>query len=68
MICPCLSFSLSVYLSIHHTLQYRVCVINFSFSFQWIFLKLWILVVDIMKMCMWIFDGPRINFVIITAF
>ena len=27
-----------------------------------------ILVVDIMKMCMWVFDDPRINFQRVTAF
>ena len=54
----------SVCLSIHHTLLYRVFEINSSHSFQWIFLKPCILVVDIMKMCMslWAFDGARINF------
>ena len=57
-----------VCLSIPHTLWYRVCVINFSYSCQWIFLKPCILIVDIMKMCMWIFDGARINFHRVTAF
>ena len=51
-----------VCLSISHTLRYRVCVINSSYSCQWIFLKPCILIVDIMKMCMWIFDGARINY------
>ena len=31
---------------------YGVCVINSSYSFQWIILKPCILVVDILKMCM----------------
>ena len=30
-------------------------------------MKLCILVVDILKMCMWVFDGARINFDRITA-
>ena len=47
---------------------YGVCVINSSYSFQWIILKPCILVVDILKMCMWLFDGARINFDRITAF
>ena len=38
--------------SVRHALQYRVCVINSSHSFQWVFLKPYILFVDIMKMCM----------------
>ena len=36
---------------------YGVCVINSSYSFQWIFLKPCILIVDILKMCILIFDG-----------
>ena len=47
MICPCLS----VCPSVRHTLRYRVCVINSSYSFLWIFLKPCILVGNIMKMC-----------------
>ena len=47
---------------------YGVCVINSSYSFQWIFLKPCIILVDIMKVGMWIFDGPSINFKRITAF
>ena len=31
---------------------YGVCVINSSYSFQWIILKPSVLVVDILKMCM----------------
>ena len=41
--------NLSACPSVHHTLRYRVCIINFSYSFQWNFLKSWVLVVDIMK-------------------
>ena len=71
-ICPCLSVCLSVCPSVRpsvrHALRYRVCVINFSHSFQWIFLKPCISVVDILKMCMWVFGGARINFDKITAF
>ena len=58
-ICP------SVHLSV--TLYGIECVIS-SNSFQWIFLKPCIPVVDILKMCMWDFDGARINFDRITAF
>ena len=46
---------------VRHTLRYRLCVINFSYSFHLIFLKSYIRVVDIMKMCMWVLDGARIN-------
>ena len=62
-ICPCLS----VRPSVRNALWYRVCVINSSHSFQWIFLKPCIPVVDILKMCMWVFGGARINFDRITA-
>ena len=47
---------------------YGVCVISSSYSFQWIFLKPCILIVDILKMCILIFDGTRINLTKITAF
>ena len=47
---------------------YGVCVINCSYSFQWIILKSCTLVVKILKMCMWLFGGARINFDRITAF
>ena len=63
-----LSVRLSVCPSVFHGLRYRVCVINFSHSFLWIFLKSCIPVVDILKMCLWIFGGARINFDGITAF
>ena len=43
-------------------------VIYSSHSFQCIFLKPCIPVVDILKMCMWIFDGARINIDRITTF
>ena len=61
-VCP------SVCLSIRHTLRYTVCVINSSHSFQWIFLKPCIPVRDILKMCMWVFNGARINFDSLTAY
>ena len=61
----CLSICLS---DCHHTLWYRVCVINSSCSFQWTFLKPCIPVVDILKICMWVFDGARINFDRIAAY
>ena len=57
-----LSVRLSVCPSVRHALRYRVCVINSSHSFQWIFLKPCVHVVDILKMCMWVFDGAKINF------
>ena len=46
---------LSVRPSVRHTLRYIVCVINYSHSFEWIFLKPCISVEDILKMCMWVF-------------
>ena len=61
-VCP------SVRPSVRHALWYRVCVINSSHSFKWIFLKPCIPVVDILKMCMWVFGGARIYFDRITAF
>ena len=45
--------------SVRHTLRYSVCEINSSHSFQWIFLKPCIPVVDILKMCIWVFDEAR---------
>ena len=39
---------------------YGVCVINCSYSFQWIILKSCILVTDILKMCKWIFADQKI--------
>ena len=56
------------HLAIFGIVGYEVCLINSSYSFQWIVLKLCILVVDIMKMCMWIIDGARLNFDRIMAF
>ena len=44
------------------------CVISSSYSFQWMFLRLCRHIVDILKMCMWVFDGARIDFDRITAF
>ena len=64
----CLSLRLSVCPSVRHTLRYSVCVINFSHSFQWIFLKPCIPVMEILKMCMWVFDEARTNFDRITAY
>ena len=54
-VCP------SVRPSVRHALRYRVCVINSSHSFKWISSKPCIPVVDILKMCMWVFGGARIN-------
>ena len=69
-VCPsdCLSVRLSVRPSVRHALWYRVCVINSSHSFLWIFLKPCIPLVDILKMCMWVFGGAKNNFDRITAF
>ena len=61
-------FELSHFTQFFGIVGYEVCVINSSYSFQWIVLKLYILVVDIMKMCMWIIDGARLNFDRILAF
>ena len=51
-----------------YIVKYEVCVINSSYSVQWIILKPCILVVDILKMCMWLFDGAKIHFHRITVF
>ena len=63
-----LSVCMSVCPSVRHALRYRVCVINSSHSFKWVFLKPCIPDVDILKMCMWAFGGARINLDRITAF
>ena len=63
-----MTFELSHFRQFFCIVGYRVCVINSSFSFQWVFLKPCILVVDIMKIGMWVFDGCRINSEGITAF
>ena len=47
---------------------YDFCVINFSDNFQWIYLKLCILVVGIIKMCMCILNGACNSFDRITTF
>ena len=47
---------------------YVVCIINFFDRFQWMFLKHCRHSVNILEMCMWVFDGARINFDRITAF
>ena len=47
---------------------YGVFVIYFSNNFQWIIMKLCILVVDILKMYIWVFNEDGINFDGITAF
>ena len=61
-ICPYLSVCPSVCPSIHHTLQYRVCVFKCSHIFQWTFLRPCILIVDIRKMSIWVFDGAKSSF------
>ena len=50
------------------TVGYEGCVINFSNSFQLMFLKLCRRIKDMMKICMSGFDGDRINFDRIMAF
>ena len=47
---------------------YEVCVITSSYSFQWIILKPCILVEDILKLCMRVFDEAKTNFDRITAY
>ena len=47
---------------------YGDCIINSCYSFQCVFLKLCRHIVDILKMCIWAFDGDKINFDRITAF
>ena len=46
------SFELSHYRSLFCIVGYGVCVVNSSYSLQWIILKPCILVVDILKMGM----------------
>ena len=46
---------------------YGVCVINSFYSFQWMVLKLRRHIINILKMCMWGFNGDRFNFDRITA-
>ena len=45
-----------------YTIGYGVCVINSFYSFQWVFFKLCVLVVVMIKMYMWSFNGDKINF------
>ena len=47
---------------------YGICVINFSYGFQQMFLKLNGHIVAILKMCIWGFGGDKMNVDIITAF
>ena len=61
-VCP------SVCPSVRQALQYRVCLINSSHSFQWVCLKSWILFVDIMKICMWSFGGDKIILIELRPF
>ena len=58
----------SVCPSVRHALRYRDCVIKSSYSFGWIFLKPCIPVVDILKMCIWVFGEASINNDKITTF
>ena len=61
-------FELSHFWQLFCMVGYGVCVINYSYSFQRMFFKLCRHIGDILKMCMWVFDGARINFERITAF
>ena len=47
---------------------YGVRVIKCSYSFQRMFFKLCRHIGNILKMCMWVFDGARSNFDRIIAF
>ena len=44
------------------TVEYEVFVINSSYSFQWIFLKLCRHIVDLLKMNIWSFDRAAVIF------
>ena len=48
--------------SVFFTVRYGVCVINPTYRFQWMFLKLCRHIADLMKICTWGFDGDSINF------
>ena len=61
-------FNLDIYGSFFCIVGYGVCVISSSYSFQWTIMKPCILLIDILRMCMWVFDEARINFDRITAF
>ena len=54
--------------AVHVGILMELKLILLLLHFQWIFLKLCILVVDLLKMCMWVFDGAKVNFDRITAF
>ena len=55
-------FELSCFWQLFLHLGYGVCAINFSYSFQWVFLKLCRHIVNILELCMCVFDGARIDF------
>ena len=63
-----LCFKLSHFCQLVCTVGYRVCVISCYCSFQWMFLKHYRHIVDILKVCMWTFGGARIDYDRITAF
>ena len=54
-------FKLSHFGSFFYTLGYGICVISSCQSFQLMFLKFCRHIVDMLKMCMWGFDGIRIK-------
>ena len=45
-----------------------VCVSSSSYSFQSMFCKRSRYIVDILEICMWVFDGARLNFDRIVGF
>ena len=51
-----------------HFRKFLHCKVKSFYSFQWLVLKLCRLIVDMLKICIRIFDGARINFDRITAF
>ena len=76
-ICPYPSVCLSVCLSVRPSVRPSVRSSRFTLKslcnqflpqFKWIFLKPCLPVVVILKMCMWVFGGARINFDRITAY
>ena len=62
------AFKTKIFLVAFCPIGYGVCVINLFYSFQWLFLKHCRHIVDILKMCMWVFDEGRIQFDRMTAF
>ena len=55
------AFSTSLFKAIFSIVGYGICASNFSYSFQCMLFKHCTHIMDILKVCMWIFDGARIN-------